>query len=310
MRGWCSSLLVTLATVAIGCASGGPKRDSTALEAPSPASDLALLEVSRKVALTPPGSRQGGRLRLAAMPAGDWYVLDTDHHRILHYDSSGSLEREAGGLGSGPLEFDTPVDLDVDGLSVWILDRQNRRLVRLDRDLNYIEEMPVGSTSDDPAGTVWYDALALSPSGDLLLLDRREPRVVRLSPGGELLATYGGFGLGAGRLEAPTDLAVAHDGDVYVADGSRVQVYDRAGNLRGSVSAGAPVTAVCGDASGAWGMLAGGGLAYFTRGLARRAVVDPARGRPEPVAIASVPGQGPVILADGLSVWQLALFGS
>jgi hypothetical protein len=312
MRGLSSNRFAAVAVVAViagGCASSGPKTGTAAEDPQAPVSDIALLEVSRQITLASPGSPLGRRLRLAAMPAGDWYLLDTDHNRILHYDQAGNLEREVGGLGTGPLEFDGPVDFDTDGLSLWVLDRQNRRVLRLDVNLNFIEEMAVGAAADDPTGTIWYDALAVSPSGDLLLLDRREPRVVRLSPGGELLATYGGFGLGTGRLEQPTDLAVAQNGDVYVADGARVQIYDRAGNFRGAVNAAKTVTALAGNLDGAWGILAGGDLANFVRGRTQRAVVDPARGRPEPVAIALVRGQGPAILAAGLSVWQFAPFG-
>jgi hypothetical protein len=307
MRGWFSSLACAL--IAAGCAAGGPKQQTAAPQSEAPASDVVLLEVKSQVTLSPPATPLGRRLRLAAMPTGDWYLLDTDHNRVLHYDASGQLRREVGGLGSDPLEFDAPVDIDADGLSVWVLDRQNRRVMRLDRDLNYIEEMDVGSTSDDPSGTIWYDALALAPSGDLLLLDRREPRVVRLSPGGELQTTYGGFGLGAGRLEEPVDLAATQSGDVLVADGARVQIYDRAGNFRGAVNAAAPVSALAGDDLGAWAVLAGGALAYFARGRTQRGLVDPAKGRPEAVAIAFARGRGPAILAAGLSVWQFAPYG-
>jgi DNA-binding beta-propeller fold protein YncE len=235
-------------------------------------------------------------------------VLDTDHHRVLHYDAQGNLRREVGGLGTGPLEFDTPVDIDADGLSVWILDRQNRRLVRLSLDLNYIEEMPVGAAADDYSGTLWYDALALTSSGDLLLLDRREPKVERLSPSGDIVASYGGFGLGSGRLENPADLAAASSGDVYVADGRRIRCYDRAGNYRGAAVTPAPVTTVAGGDNGAWGLLASGDLCNVSRDLYRQVTVDPARGKPVPVAVTFVRGQGPAILDAGLRVWLLAPF--
>jgi DNA-binding beta-propeller fold protein YncE len=307
MRGFASSFrraaagLCALAS--FGC---GPK-------APPPSDaqadvDVVLLEVTRQIPLSSPASPLGRNLHLAASPTGDWFVLDTDHHRVLHYDAQGNLRREVGGLGTGPLEFDTPVDIDADGLSVWILDRQNRRLVRLSLDLNYIEEMPVGAAADDYSGTLWYDALALTSSGDLLLLDRREPKVERLSPSGDILASYGGFGLGSGRLENPADLAAASSGDVYVADGRRIRCYDRAGNYRGAAVTPAPVTTVAGGDNGAWGLLASGDLCNVSRDLYRQVTVDPARGKPVPVAVTFVRGQGPAILDAGLRVWLLAPF--
>lgn len=305
MRGSAFSLLLALgAALATGC---GPKAPPPSLGTAD--AEVVLLEVARQISLSAPSVPLGRNLRLAASSTGDWYVLDTDHHRLLHYDAEGNLRREAGGLGTGPLEFDTPVDIDADGLSVWILDRQNRRLVRLNRDLNYIEEMPVGATADDLTGTLWYDALALTGSGDLLLLDLREPKVVRISPAGDLLASYGGFGLGTGRLEKPADLAASSSGDVYVADGRGILLYDRSGNFRSEAVAPTQVTAVAAGDDEAWGVLASGDMIRVARGRSQRVMVDPARGRPVPVAITFVRGQGPAILAAGLTVWLFAPFG-
>jgi len=303
MRGLAFSLFL-----AVGVAGCGPK-------APPPAgdttgADVVLLEVTHQIQLSKPSTPLGKNLRLAAAPTGDWYVLDTDHNRLLHFDSQGNLRRESGGLGSGPLEFDTPVDIDADGLSVWVLDRQNRRVVRLDRELNYIEEMPVAAASDDLSGALWYDALALTSAGDLLLLDRQEPRVLRISPGGDLQATYGGFGLGTGRLAEPVDVASAANGDVYVADGRGILTYDRSGNFRGEAATAARAIAVAGGDDDAWAVLASGDMNRIVGNRSLRVTVDPAHGRPVPVAITVVRGrgQGPAILDLGLTVWLLAPF--
>jgi DNA-binding beta-propeller fold protein YncE len=66
------------------------------------------------------------------------------------------------------------------------------------------------------------------PGGDVYVLDSGRSRVLRLSPEGRILTTYGDPSLGN-----PTDVAIGADGEVWVCDldHSRIAVFSAAGKL-------------------------------------------------------------------------------
>jgi sugar lactone lactonase YvrE len=71
--------------------------------------------------------------------------------------------------------------------------------------------------------------LALERSGALLVADTGHGRVGRFSSSGNLLGWLGGQGASRGRLDRPTGVAVNSRGEVYVADGGRLVVFDPVG---------------------------------------------------------------------------------
>jgi hypothetical protein len=305
MRGFAFSSVLAGLLLACG-AKPAPDTSSPAISQVSPAGAVEFLNVTRRVELEVSNRPPGARLRLAATELGDLFVLDSDHHRVLRYGQDGRLLGEAGGSGSGTQQFNSPVDLATDGLTIWVLDRQNRRLVRLNRDLNFVEEISLVAAQDDFTTPLWYDALASSGSGDIFLLDRREPQAVRISPAGEVLAVYGGFGMGSGRLEAPTDLAANVDGSLYIADGRNLLYFDRSGNLKSTWTYTEPILFLeCGEES-VWLVTGSGGMALLQDGQLRRVVVDPAAGTPSPSDVTVGPAARPAVLTAGLEIWLLS----
>jgi eukaryotic-like serine/threonine-protein kinase len=67
-------------------------------------------------------------------------------------------------------------------------------------------------------------AIAVTPDGGVLLVDRDSRRVHRYRGDGSFLASFGGRGPGRGRFEDPQVLAVAHDGKIYLLDSGSRQV--------------------------------------------------------------------------------------
>jgi tripartite motif-containing protein 71 len=77
----------------------------------------------------------------------------------------------------------------------------------------------------------FYD-VALSPSGTVYVTDEFASRVRYFSPTGEFLGQWGSEGKGKGEFIFPGSVAVAPNGNVYVADGSgRAQYFTATGSF-------------------------------------------------------------------------------
>lgn len=134
------------------------------------------------------------------------------------------------------------VAVDPDGVHIWAvvrcdatapnrfgdecLDSDLDPVLKFDHDGNMVESFGGGmfiwphGLAVDPEGNVWVtDAVSPSrvPAGD-----RRGQQVVKFSPRGEvlmILGTPGVPGTGPSHFNAPSDVVVAPNGDVFVADG-------------------------------------------------------------------------------------------
>ncbi|MEJ5312138.1 MAG: flippase activity-associated protein Agl23 [Anaerolineae bacterium] len=103
--------------------------------------------------------------------------------------------------------------------------------------------------------------IAIAPDGTFYIADTAQHSIWRLSPKGELLNTWGEYGVAPGQFNEPWDVAVDPDGNVYVADtwNHRIQKFTAEGEFVLS-----------------WGRLgqvqaydpAGNGLFYGPRGIA------------------------------------------
>src|SRR5438552_6758163 len=74
-------------------------------------------------------------------------------------------------------------------------------------------------------------AVALDAPGDIYVADRGNNRIVKLSPGGDVLAQWGSLGAGTGHFNAPSGIAVDARQRVFVVDSlnNRIEVFDAGG---------------------------------------------------------------------------------
>jgi len=81
-------------------------------------------------------------------------------------------------------------------------------------------------------GGYWYpDGLALDGSGNLLVADPYNSRILKFSKSGDLLMQLGSSGTGDGAFSGPADVAVDGKGNIYVLDTGnyRIQKFDSSG---------------------------------------------------------------------------------
>ncbi|MEM6783759.1 MAG: NHL repeat-containing protein [Bacteroidota bacterium] len=184
---------------------------------------------------------------LSADPAGRLYVVDAAAATVTVLDAGGEVLATHGGPGSGDYGFFEPADLDpTNGLAFFVADLGNQRVQRFERDFRLVRSIPVELPGDEgprdgadravPGDPV---AVALSPTGDLHVLDARSRTVLTLDPDRSFERTLGAFRL-------PVDLTVGDDGTLYVADRGRQRlvVFDTYGFRLRTIDLPAPPQAV------------------------------------------------------------------
>lgn len=166
-------------------------------------------------------------------PEGNLFIADTGNDRVVKCDEGGRFLEETGGFGWETGQFNRPTYIATDnGLNIYVVDTQNKRVQRFDRNLNFISSIQMGP-QDDFSGFGLLEGIAVTSGGELLLSDIEDDHVIKLDNFYAYLRTFGGFGYGEGSLRNPLGISVDRRGKVYVADSQndRVAIYDLFGNF-------------------------------------------------------------------------------
>ncbi|HYM14994.1 MAG TPA: hypothetical protein VEZ14_05505, partial [Dehalococcoidia bacterium] len=168
---------------------------------------------------------------------GNIYVADsgTSNSRIDKYDPTGKYIASAGGFGSG-VQMNQPWSMAVapDG-SVYVADTWDHKIIKLGKDLKQVKTWGSGGQVDaggDPMKLYGPRKIVVEPSGNILIADTGNDRLVEYTPNGDYLRQVGGKDTDPKatlKLKEPSGLAVAPNGDIYVADfwHQRILVLDK-----------------------------------------------------------------------------------
>jgi len=172
---------------------------------------------------------------LAADLAGNVYVADTNHNRVLQVDPAGNMHTVAGTGTAGVAGLDGPTGLAVDAAgNLYIADTQNHRVQMLGSDgsVSTIAGTGAGGFSGDggPAAAAQLSspfAVAVDAAGNLYIADTGNNRVRLVTKDGNI-ATIAGTGdagyngdTGAAldvALYNPAGVAVDSQGNLWVTD--------------------------------------------------------------------------------------------
>lgn len=158
-------------------------------------------------------------IALAISPADYLYLLDAQLATVGKLTLEGRLDNQVGGPGSGLEQFSDPADLCINfGLDVFVADRGNDRVVRLDRKLNYLAEFR--TISGTPGNLAFENPLSvlLGPRGDLYIADGGNDRILKLDPAGRPVFSFGAYGEERGSLLQPRRIEMDQDGSLWVLD--------------------------------------------------------------------------------------------
>lgn len=170
---------------------------------------------------------------------GDIYVSDDSRHTISKFGRDGREIRATGGQGWALEQFDQPIGIDARlGITVYVADRGNNRIVRLDRDMHALGSF---STHDDPDRAQSFGEpldVAVTRQGTLFILDGENRRIVTTTGFATIDQTFGGVDAGRGRLLRPVAMVVDDADNVYVLEETRIVVFDAFGTWRHTIGEG------------------------------------------------------------------------
>ena len=217
----------------------GPGTSPAAQQQP-PAAEPRL-EPDGRLIVGAPGAGRGQLQRptgLAVDQSGNVYVADSLNNRVQKFDAEGRLVAVVGSPG----QFREPwgVAVDREG-NVYVADTWNHRIHKLNRDMQPVKTWggPPQALVPNPPPLELYGprAIAVDGDGNLWVTDTGHSRLVKYSPDGQPLGSFGTKGTGPGQFQEPVGVTVAVNGDILVADtwNGRVQRFDGSFTYKGEL---------------------------------------------------------------------------
>lgn len=170
---------------------------------------------------------------LSIDPEGALYIADAGNNRIQKLSATGEVLAMTGGFGWGVNQFHRPSDLCAEnGLDLYVADYENRRIIRCDRELHWIDAYYFPAGEDDKLNLGFPAGIALSIHNDLFVADAENLRLLRLNSQREAVYSFGDFSGGEGELAEPQKIAIDGEDRIHVSDRLRgcVVVFDYFGN--------------------------------------------------------------------------------
>ena len=177
---------------------------------------------------------------VAVDSAGNMYIADTNNHRIVKMNSSGTVVAAWGSKGSGQGQFKYPQGVAVAPTGeVFVCDTANNRIQVLDSSGTYLRQW--GSRGSGDSQFDWPLSIAVDGT-NVYVADTGQYRsgdgyghvVKKFLYDGTFVAKWGGHGSANGLFDCPSGIAVGTN-YVYVVDtwNQRVQYFNKAGTYLG-----------------------------------------------------------------------------
>ena len=162
--------------------------------------------------------------------SGFLYVTDSGKDELYKLDTLGNIVRDCGGYGWDEGEFDNPVDVFATPLNVYVSDKNNSRIERFDKDLNFISQLYTRESDNKNERFGYPTSCATSNLGDLFILDTENKRIIKFDLFGNFIMNFGGFDAGIYALSNPKRFSISSNNFLFVLDGKRIVVFDHYGN--------------------------------------------------------------------------------
>jgi DNA-binding beta-propeller fold protein YncE len=157
---------------------------------------------------------------------------------ILEFDPSGKLLKS---FGAGMFLFPHGITVDKDG-NIWVTDGQGKdgkgqQIFKFSPEGKILMTLgKAGVAGDGPDTFNQPSAVAIAPNGEIFVADGHggdtNARIVKFSPAGKFIKTWGKKGTAPGEFDIPHCLAFDSKGRLYACDrnNNRIQIFDQDGN--------------------------------------------------------------------------------
>ncbi len=162
--------------------------------------------------------------------SGHIYVTDSGTDEVYKLDTTGTVLKFIGGFGWDNGSFDDPVDVFATSLTVYVCDKNNHRVQRFDKDLNFIEMLSTKEKENSDEHFGYPVGAVTSGQGDLFILDAENKRILKFDLFGNFIQNFGGFDYGDYSLSNPGSMAVFSSSNLFVLDDNSLFVFDLFGN--------------------------------------------------------------------------------
>jgi len=164
------------------------------------------------------------------------YVSDSGSDEIILLDTLGNQLKTFGGYGWSENSFDDPADVFADPLTIYTADKNNHKIKRFDKNLNFISSL-FRRESDAQEEQFGYPiSCATSNQGDLYFIDSENRRVMKFDIFGNFKMNFGGFDAGKYQLLNPKQLAISSANEIFIIDGADIIIFDSFGNGTNRIS--------------------------------------------------------------------------
>ncbi|MEP7145914.1 MAG: NHL repeat-containing protein [bacterium] len=148
------------------------------------------------------------------------YVLDAGSNQIIKFGNKLEYKKRNGKQGWAEGQFDSPTSIDgSSGLDLFVSDGKNRRVQRLDLELNPIsslttnlKDFPADLQFNTPVATIILNAV------ELYIVDGDNHRVVVYKDGRSPTNLFGDYKSGKGQLRRPVKILKDSKNFIYVLD--------------------------------------------------------------------------------------------
>lgn len=183
-----------------------------------------------------PDIEAGKPTGISVGPEGHLYVADTHYHRIVVFDSIGTVIKKFGRFGEGDGEFIYPTDVAFDKEGRIFVSEYggNDRISVFDKDGTF--QFCFGEPGNGHGQFSRPSAICIDPLNEYLYIaDACNHRIAVYTLNGKLVRYLGDIGSEPGCLRYPYDLALSDKGHIVICEygNNRIQVFDCQGRSRG-----------------------------------------------------------------------------
>jgi DNA-binding beta-propeller fold protein YncE len=153
--------------------------------------------------------------------------LEMDPPRHYQFELQGQI----GDYGSLRFKFHSPAGMSVDARYVYVADKGNNRIVKLDHNFTYWDEFRIQNDQDYPLS----GPVNLGVFGPYVMVtDTQNHRMVQFRDDGTYVTQFGQLGISAGSFDTPTGVAQNGHRDWVVVDqlNNRIQLFSDQGQYR------------------------------------------------------------------------------